>query len=138
MREMNEVQRNDEWSRRAWTEIWEHPGRVMWLAVRKVGRTWTPFLNAGEYQNPVIQVGMGLWYVPLFILALVGVFGGEIRTKMKWLLLVPILYFTALHALFLGSVRYRVPLMPIVCIFAAAGIVTLWRRIGKRRSEETV
>jgi hypothetical protein len=138
MREMNEVQRNDEWSRRAWKEIWEHPGRVMWLAARKVGRTWTPFLNAGEFQNPLIQAGMGLWHVPLFILALLGIFGRGVGTKMKWLLLTPVLYFTAVHGLFLGSVRYRVPLMPIVCIFAAAGIAELWRRIGKRRGEVAV
>jgi hypothetical protein len=138
MRGMNEVQRNDEWSRRAWKEIWEHPGRVMWLAARKVGRTWTPFLNAGEFQNPLIQAGMGLWHVPLFILALLGIFGRGVGTKMKWLLLTPVLYFAAVHGLFLGSVRYRVPLMPIVCIFAAAGIAELWRRIGKRRGEVAV
>jgi hypothetical protein len=47
--------------------------------------------------------------------------------KVAPVLWIPILYFTALHALFLGSVRYRAPLMPIVCIFAAAAIIRVGR-----------
>lgn len=34
-------------------------------------------------------------------------------------------YFTVVHALFLGSVRYRVPLMPLVDLAAAVGAVVV-------------
>ena len=127
-------QRNDEWSRRAWEEIEGHPGRVSWLAVKKVGRTWSPFFNAGGYQRPLVQTAMGLWQIPLFGLALVGLFAGLLPLRVKGLLLVPVVYFSAVHALFIGSVRYRVAVMPVVCVFAACGIVYLWRRMrtGKR------
>jgi hypothetical protein len=132
MASLNEAQRNDEWSRRAWQEIREYPARTASLAVRKVARTWTPFLNAGEFQNPLIQSAMGLWHIPLFILALIGVSRTFPRNKMTYLLLAPVMYFTLIHALFLGSVRYRVPLMPLVCIFAAAGVVWTLERFRAR------
>ena len=76
---------------------------------------------------------MVLWHLPLFILALIGILKKGIPPHLKGLLLIPILYFTAVHALYLGSVRYRVPLMPIVCLFAAEGIMQLVkpRRGGK-------
>jgi hypothetical protein len=131
MAQLNEAQRNDEWARRARQEIMHHPARTAWLAVRKVLRTWTPFLNAGEFQNVFIQAVMGLWHIPLFLLAIVGVVKGITARRARWLLLAPIAYFTAVHAVFLGSVRYRVPLMPLVCIFAAAGIVWLSSRRAK-------
>jgi hypothetical protein len=38
-----------------------------------------------------------------------------------WLL--PLVYFTAVSCVFIGSVRYRVPLMPFVELAAAAGWV---------------
>ena len=134
---LNEAQRNDEWSRMAWQHIREEPLRIARLALVKLGRTWSPTFNAAEMRTSSarpIQYGMALWYVPLFLLAAIGLCAGAMPWKHRILVFLPILYFSAVHALFLGSVRYRVPLMPLVCILAASGIVILlkWLSGGKR------
>ena len=48
------------------------------------------------------------------------------------LILLPIVYFTLLHAVFIGSVRYRVPVLPLVDLLAALGIVGLWQALRRR------
>ncbi len=135
---MNESQRNDEWSRRAWQDIRDNPARIAELALKKIARTWSPTLNAIGFRSPALQLALLLWHIPLFLFALFSLFAAKIPMKMKGLLLIPILYFTAVHALFLGSVRYRVPLMPLVCVFAAAGLVELISRFRKPSFPKTV
>jgi len=140
MASLNEAQRNDEWSRRAWTYVREEPLRVAKLAVVKAGRTWSPWFNAGEWKSRVITWGMAAWYIPVYALAIAGIFWGRMRRQTKMLLMIPVLYFTVLHALFLGSVRYRVPLMPEVCVLAACGASVLRKgeEAGQRSAEARV
>jgi 4-amino-4-deoxy-L-arabinose transferase-like glycosyltransferase len=125
---LNESQRNNEYSHRAWHYIFSDPARIARLALQKIARTWSPAFNAAGFQNPAIQLAMLLWHIPLFLLALLGLARNTFPTSLKILLLLPILYFTTLHALFLGSVRYRVPLMPLLCLFAASGLLKLTQR----------
>jgi hypothetical protein len=125
---LNEAERNDEWSRRAWSYVRSDPLRVAKLALIKIGRTWSPWFNTEEFNNPAIRWGMAIWYIPMWVLGIAGIIWGRLPRATKILLVVPVLYFTALHALFLGSVRYRVPLMPVVCIFAASGIAAMWTK----------
>lgn len=135
MKALGEAERNDEWNRRAWEYIRTDPVRIAKLAVLKIGRTWSPWFHAADFKAGPIQWLMALWYVPLLALAILGLFGG-MRHDLLILLLIPISYFTAIHALFLGSVRYRVPLMPLVCIFAAQGVIVVIRRLGKAQPLE--
>jgi len=44
------------------------------------------------------------------------------------LLWLPVAYFTLLHCVFIGSVRYRVPLLPLLALAAAA--ILVWSRDG--------
>jgi hypothetical protein len=130
MRPLNEAQRNDEWNRRGWEYVRQEPLRIAKLALIKMGRTWSPWFNAEEFRAGPIQWGMTLWNVPVLALALVGL-GAGMRREVAVLLVIPIGYFTAVHALFLGSVRYRAPLMPLVCLLAAQGIVHLMKWPGR-------
>jgi hypothetical protein len=60
----------------------------------------------------------------LYLFAARGVFRGGMHTANLWLLLGTSFYFLAITALIMGvgaDARYRLPIMPIVCIFAAAG-----------------
>jgi len=138
MKALNEAQRDAEWSRRAWQCVRDDPGRMAVLAVRKVGRMWSPVLNAVEFRNAVVQIALAVWYVPMFLMALVGVVAASARCRCHGILLVvPLVYFTAVHAVFLGSVRYRVPLTPLLSVFAAVGIGYLLQYANKRKQEVT-
>jgi 4-amino-4-deoxy-L-arabinose transferase-like glycosyltransferase len=138
MQPLDEWQRDAAWNRRAWTEIRQHPARILALVPVKIARTWSPWMNAAEASNRWLQAAMMLWHIPLFFLAAVGIFSARLPGRMKALLLLPVLYFTALHSLFLGSVRYRVPLMPLVCVLAAAGAITLFQRLRTQRAPATM
>ncbi len=139
MQQLNEAQLNDEWSRRAWGYVLGDPGRMLKLAAIKIARTWAPWFNTSEIPSPALFWGMTIFYVPLFAGAIFGIATRGAPKYMTGLLLAPIVYFTLVHAFYLGSVRYRAPLMPLVCIRAATGIMTLWQRIqGKPRPLATV
>lgn len=125
---LSESQRDLVWTHLAFRCIARHPWRIIRLAFIKIGRTWSPWLHAKGFRNPWINAMLTFWYTSEYILALIGL-GSLIRRPQNipllGVLLIPIIYLTAMHAIFIGSVRYRVPVMPLVCILAAAGIVFL-------------
>jgi len=142
----------------------EDPARILRLAPLKFGRTWSPWLNAADYQVPLVNLALTLWHVPVYVLALLGLVwgwrgaGGQrprelstgaprlsgtpteavetAGTRRLWYLavLAPIVYFALVHTLFFGSVRYRVPLMPLVYVWAAAGAVPVLRWRPRERT----
>ncbi len=126
---LNESQRDLAWTHRAFTDMAEHPGRIIRLAFVKIARTWSPWLHARGYTNKWLNIILTLWYSPLFILAIVGVCRCPVCAPLFGILLVPIVYFTLMHAVFLGSVRYRVPVMPLVVVFTAIGMARSIRRL---------
>jgi 4-amino-4-deoxy-L-arabinose transferase-like glycosyltransferase len=133
IKNLNESQRDLAWTRRAWHWVLADPLRIAWLAVVKIGRTWSPWLHARHFRAWWINVPLVLWTIPQFLLALRGLMAGRrivIPTGILGMLLLTILYFTMMHALFIGSVRYRVELLPLVDLLAATGLVRLvaWPR----------
>ncbi len=128
IKNLNESQRDLAWTRRAWRCVFADPLRIAWLAVIKIGRTWSPWLHARHYRKWWIKVPLMLWTIPQFALALWGLLGtrhAAIPAGILGILLLTILYFSMMHALFIGSVRYRVELLPLVDLLAAAGLVRL-------------
>ena len=136
---LDEAQRDAEWSRRAWECMRQDPARIAGLALVKIGRTWNPGLNAVEYRTPLVNGLLMLWHIPIYALALVGLWGtfrgrgapGAIggvppgKPGAIFTVALPIVYFSLVHGVFQGSVRYRVPLMPLVYILAAVGLARL-------------
>ena len=109
----------------AWVR--QHPGRVFQLAVIKVGRIWTPWPNAREFQSWRFRMLVLGGYLPLIVLA---VWGAVHFCRQGWnfsLCLMPAIYFTCLHAVFIGSIRYRQPPM-LSLIVLAAGVIDMWWR----------
>ncbi|NNM87348.1 MAG: hypothetical protein HKL95_02385 [Phycisphaerae bacterium] len=133
IKNLNESQRDLAWTRRAWHWVLADPLRIAWLAVIKIGRTWSPWLHARHFRAWWVNVPLVFWTIPQFGLALRGIFARRrivIPTGILGMLLLTILYFTMMHALFIGSVRYRVELLPLVDLLAATGLVRLvaWYR----------
>ena len=125
---LNESQRDLAWTHRAFKDIFRHPARVLRLAFVKIARTWSPWLHARGYANVWLNIVLTLWYTPLFILAIIGLCRYPTWSPLFGVLLVPIVYFTLMHAVFIGSVRYRVPVMPLVVVFTAIGMAPAIRR----------
>ena len=48
------------------------------------------------------------------------------------LLVLPAVYFSAVHSVFVGSVRYRLTTMPLLEILAAVAWIALWDRFARR------
>jgi hypothetical protein len=97
----------------------------------KFSRLWRPWPYADEYQNGWIIFVSVTSALTAFCLALLG---AMFTLRTHWVPLLPcfvyVAFLTAVHMVTIASVRYRIPLEPIVLILAAAGLVELLRRIA--------
>ncbi len=129
-RPMGEFENNQFFKDAALRYIGEHPGRFCALAVEKFARFWNPLPNYGPYRRPLgIAVSICAW-APIILLAFAGILNRKLEIALLLLLLSPVAYFTLLHMVFVGSIRYRTPVMPFVILLAASGAesVRAWRR----------
>ncbi len=101
------------------------PWRVWRLAWVKARRTWDPFPHAAEAQAPAIQAVSAGWTVGVLVLMAPGLWCWRRRAGGLLLLLLPAVYFTVVHMIFVGSVRYRLPVMPLIQILSAVGVCWL-------------
>lgn len=112
-----------------------HPVETVRLAIRKLSRTWSITINADAFQSGFHAAVCWISVAPVFLLALIGIW----RIRGKWrvlvLLLLPGAYFTLVHMVFVGSVRYRLPAMPFIFILAAIGLCGLLRMPERSQSE---
>jgi len=128
---LSETEWNRYLSKAAKKYIREHPGRFLALAVRKQLRFWSLVPNAYTHQSwkyKLISLGS---YGLILPLAVLGIFLSLKKSKKAAILFLPVLCFALIHMIFLGSIRYRVPIMPYMIIFAAYGIGYLY---DKRRN----
>jgi 4-amino-4-deoxy-L-arabinose transferase-like glycosyltransferase len=100
-----------------------HPGRVLQLAAIKFARFWNPLPNAAEWQSAAARIASLASYGPVLVLAVIGVWRLRRRPTTLALLAGPVLYFAAIHLVFVSSVRYREAAMLPVLGLAAAAIV---------------
>ncbi len=132
LREKNEVERSDYFKAQAKQYAMQNPQRAAWLAWRKVLRTWSPVPLSEDYGSNRLYVAAGLVFaVPLFVMTVLGVWYGGISRSLKLFLLAPALYFTLVHAMTVGSLRYRVPSDVPMAVVAASGAVGFF--VSRRR-----
>lgn len=139
VRDLSEVEWNRHFLRASYSCIRAEPGRMVRLVGIKLARTWNPIPNADTYRGGLVRIVSTCWTVPVFAFALLGAimvrwdksYGGFAAAL--WLLL-PALYFAALHTVFVGSVRYRLPAMPMLEVLAAVAITELLRRAAAAKT----
>ena len=129
--QMTEPQRDRYLYNRAIEQIRRDPLRIVRLAWVKFCRTWNPLPNAPGYRRSPRAWVLAAYTVVVLILAAVGVGFWRRWPATLALILLPIVYFTILHSIFIGSVRYRVPLMPLLAMLAAGGVWVLLARCGR-------
>jgi 4-amino-4-deoxy-L-arabinose transferase-like glycosyltransferase len=115
--------RNDEYLKyksRRW--IKSNPYKFLKLMPVKFLRTWNVVPNY-EGARGWHYLALSLYsYLPVMVLALWGVIKYRREWREIYILLIPAFYFAALHTVFMGSIRYRLPAMGCIIVLAAASI----------------
>jgi 4-amino-4-deoxy-L-arabinose transferase-like glycosyltransferase len=136
---MDEVGRSDYLTKRARDYTDAHPERVTQLALAKIARTWSPMPLSSDFGRPIYVAAALLYGVPFFLLVILGLLSGGMPVSAKVFLLAPAIYLTAVHALSVGSLRYRVPAEVPMAVIAAACAVRVFESIRPpqwRRAQE--
>lgn len=105
----------------AWAR--QNPERMLQLAGVKLLRMWNPLPNAAELRSWSLRIALAATFTPVAILALLGAWRFAAREWPYLLCVLPAVYFTCLHVIFVSSIRYRQPAM-LVLIVLAAGFLT--------------
>ncbi len=105
-----------EWAKR-------HPAEVLKLAGRKFLRIWSIWPDGGEINSVATRLAITLSSFSVLLLA-IWASCWQMR-RISWfyrILWLPTLYFTLLHMVFVGSVRYREPAILVLIPLAACAI----------------
>ena len=142
---MTESERSTYLSEQARAFIRAHPQRAIELAGAKIARTWSPVPLSEEFSRPSYVAIALAFALPFDVLVLIGLCRSN-RPKVetgisgafdsissrnrlplaaKLLLMLPAVYLTVVHAMSVGSLRYRIPAeVPMAVVAASAfGIV---------------
>lgn len=124
-----ETERDRTLARRALAYMRDHPARTAYLSARKVLRTWNPFPNDPRHRTALVAGALGLGFGALLVLAALGARHiAWAPAAIVWLAILPCSV-TALHALLLGSVRFRLTWEPFLAVMAAAFLASRSRRM---------
>jgi len=126
-RGLSERERDRYWRRRAVEYALANPGRVAALAWRKLGRFWNVVPNFAALRSPLLCLALGVPYVVVMLLAAVGLAWSWRRGDVALIVLLPVVYYCGVHMIFVGSVRYREAVMPLLIVLAARGAARVWR-----------
>ena len=96
----------------------QNPGRVIELAGIKFVRFWNFWPNEPSFSSLPVRVLIFVTYVPVLVCAIGGIFTTWKRDFSFWLCWIPAVYFTALHLIFVSSLRYRIPAMLLLTVLA--------------------
>lgn len=131
---LDEYQADRYVSRLALEHMRRQPVEAARLAVKKLARLWNVVPNFEGFRSPLYLVVSVLGYVPVMVLALIAVVARR-HSWRRWLVLVvPVVYLSAIHSVFVGSIRYRVPAMVGLLVLAGAGAAAVLGRWWGRGS----
>ncbi len=103
-----------------------NPAEVVRLAGVKFLRIWTLWPDGGDVGSAPVRLGVSISCFAVLLLAL-GT-SWSVRGQFDWsyrICWLPCLYFTSLHMVFVGSIRYREPAMFVLIALAGCAIAKL-------------
>lgn len=127
------------WRELAVDYVRDHRGQVPKVVAARVGRQWELFrpwqtvdfgFIEGRPRRPM-QAGLGMYY-GMMALAVAGTVSLRRRGVPVWPLWSHAVAVTLTAIYAYGTVRFRAPFEPILCVMAAVGIVALWDRARLR------
>ncbi len=132
---------SDYWLWRAVGDIKAEPVSWVGLMGRKMLMVWNRYeVSDAESQyvqesfSVVLRALGSVWHFGVLCpLAAVGVMSTWGQWRRLWIFHALIVSMAGAVALFFVLARYRLPLVPLLIVFAAAGCVEIWRGFGLRR-----
>ncbi len=122
LQKMSEVERSIYLGKLARDFAEKKPLVAMKLALIKIARTWSPIPLSNEYGSRRLYVLIAAGYsIPLDLMVVLGLWSGSLGRAAKVYLLIPAVYFTTVHALSVGSLRYRISAEVPMAVIAVAG-----------------
>lgn len=113
---------------------WSNRGDFLRLALLKLRRTWSPLPQAPQLGNRFIRWSEAIAYLGIVGLASIGSILPFVREHRLWIYALPIAYFAAIHAVFVGSIRYRQPAVLAACVLAGIALGFLIETLVNRKS----
>jgi hypothetical protein len=99
----------------------KHPAQAFELGLKKLWRFCNPFPNSEQFGHWTIWLGVGLFELPVLLLAAIGFWQMRHWPRCWALAAGPILYFAMVHSVFVGSLRYRLPAEYALLVLSAVG-----------------
>lgn len=130
---MTEVGRSKYLESEAWRYVRENPLRAVELGIIKIARTWSPLPLSEQFGRSGYRSVALCYALPFDLLVLAGLIMGRLPGATKVFLLATAIYFTAVHAASVGSLRYRLPAEPPMSILVAA-IPRLRQTVNRARA----
>ena len=96
-----------------------HKFKVLKLACIKFYRLWSPTPREQSFSSPFLKFILFVSYAPILIFGLLGLLRTVRQHDAAYFLVVPPLYISLLHIVFVSSIRYRVPVMYCFSILAS-------------------
>lgn len=125
LQSMTELQRDDYFNHLSSDAIHADPLRIIKLALIKTARTWSPIPLSDQFGSNLLYVLVGLCYeAPLLLLAAWGLCRSELPWQVRLLLVGPAILITLMHAITIGSLRYRLPAEPLLAVIAVSVVRT--------------
>jgi 4-amino-4-deoxy-L-arabinose transferase-like glycosyltransferase len=116
----------------------QNPLAAIRLSGIKFLRMWNVIPNATEMRGTSLRLALAATYAPTILLSLIGVWRFRSRGWPYLLCLLPAIYFTLLHCIFVSSIRYRQPAMLPLIVLAAAVVCEWWNGPRIKRYVATV
>lgn len=118
----DEIARSRAFSGLAWGYIRAEPAAFLERAGRKFLRFWNIVPNAKEYRSWFYWTVSAASFAPVLVLAVLCAFGWRRQAALFAPIYLLIGYFTLLHVVTIASLRYRLPIEPLLIVMAAGPI----------------
>ncbi len=132
---VNECRQMRTYEHLTWAYWRGHPGGKVRLAAQATEMLWSPAVRkdqTGAMSNGLRTLVEVLWALPVYLLALAGLF--LVRRPFRLLAISLLVYETATAWVFAGTTRYRVPWDFVLALLAAAALDRLFIVVRSRSS----
>jgi hypothetical protein len=119
----------DQWKKnQAIIFVKENPIFFLENGVRKFVRLWSLWPNSVAHQSWIYKAISLFSFGPILFFSLIGVWVLKENRRDIALMVGLVGYITLLHVVTLGSIRYRLPLEPIMIVIASMTLINLYKR----------